>query len=312
VKIASERSMNWIISPLKKYGNIIQLPFEFKKYHPFKSIKPYLIMYGFWDIDCFNMMDVISNEFLNQYFSKKNGGYIPKNPYEALHINEQLNLNKDDLFNINNDILNKKKKITRIKISDFEIKKYSFFNHLSSNKIFDIMNKIMNCKFQLVYGVRNFLFLQNKKIKTNYINFNNLPESRYKNPDQFCLIKINKEHQKANKQIYEREYLIEFKTPLSFLFIRNLILINIDWIPEEVYLIKYKPAQYLYRFFFTHNNKKKIKLNLNDIKFRLNLKNSNINQIRNLVLKSIEELKNIGIVKKFDFINDKNIHVENV
>lgn len=311
MKIASERSINRSFCYVNKTrGTRLNLPisiFEYKKEETlFKEtnrdkIKIFEID-NFINIDCFKMIDILTDKYLKIFYKNNNDGEIPKSPYNY----DSCKITEDEL----KKLLNKKQTIN-LEFSDQEIcnNYYFMFNKVTNSNIHDILMHLCETNFKLYYNCRVYKKFNNNKEKFYYFTFSNL-NSEKEEYQNFFNLEIIDENKGKNGKVYERLYRLKFESQFSKCFLQNIKNINIDWFPSEYYKLLTNNELIFYKFFILpFYNLDTINISLYDVKSRMNIVSNikfNSKRFTELIL---ESLKQKNVIKNYMFSNFENFTV---
>jgi hypothetical protein len=313
VKIASERSINrsfYYSSKIKGFKK--ELPLTSYSYN---DIAPQLmrsdntqfktksfICSDFLDLNCFKFIDVITDKFLKSYYYISNKGTIPLSPYDSCSFKKTEEENAE-IF--------KKCPVHFYEFSDQQITNsygFVFNNNITNSVIFNIIDKLSKCKFNLCFDYRLYKLIDNKP-KVYYLSKSNIDEE----PMHLFEYEVVDQVKGKNDKIYERLYKISFNNWLGIEFLDNIKSVNIDWIPSDYYNLSAYP-QMFYRFFILTEGSKGRKLHLKNISFlnikeKLGLVTENKSYISNFVKSILDILVLKKIVKKYELkYNSVTIH----
>lgn len=299
-KVASERSLNrsfyYVNKELEKNENSIcrykydtdkcslRCPEEFSKSLIFKSD-------NLLSINGFKIIDIVTDKFLKLFYKRINNSSIPKSPYNEITKNSEYSnlIEKNNSFTL--------QFIDSELCSDYQ---FMFNDKLTNFKLFNYINEVANCKFNLIYNYRT-----NKEDK--FINYpiDNLDEQ----PVKLFDCKILKEYRGKNNKIYERSYELNFNSWLGLGFLENIKNINIDWIDEEIYKLT-NMEQIFYKFFILTESNKRTKnhcrnFSLWEIKEKLGLLPLDKNYILQYTKSILKKLEKLDLFESFEFIYDR-------
>ena len=262
----SDRGMNKAIHPVtNKSKHPVTFPLEW--IDP-KSGQSCYINEGYWDEKNFMVMDAIGYMLL----LKEGGDKLPEMPsYIFNNISNIHNLELSLYYpeknvaasNIDVNISAEHK----IKFSDADFRKFTS-QDLSSNQIHDLIHETSKVEFKLCFPVR----MKDKQEKIYQMNY----YSRF-----FEFGFINSQTRKDGI-IQSREYYVTFSTLLGKLFVNNLLSCNNDWIESNFYMLP-SSAQLFYRQFIIHHDMQYLQINMDTIRDRLHLYNTNITEIKDTI-----------------------------
>jgi len=284
--LISERSLNRALIPiLKNKGkNNKDLKFPIK----FSNIE----LSDFWTEKNYLVIDIISTMLIKKYYNDKLHIKIPKN-LEEVEKNSFIE-NIEDLKNIESG-----DKSSSFYFTDSNLYiEFESMRRYSSNQIYDMFKKTSEIIVSMPYNIRTY-----KKIKDNeyfpYLTVN------IENQNIFDLESEIINTSKTGGRIYERKYVITFRSLLGKLLIYNLTTLNFDWINERIENLS-PLSQIFYRIFILDRGLD-AKLNISDIQNKLNLKmNTSISNYK--ILKNIlEELIKSSIIKEYNINKNKRV-----
>lgn len=241
----------------------------------------------FWNSDCFKFMDFIADFTLRKIYGNKNGGTIPKNPYEKTSI-------KNNEIFIQQIITNKALLSNRFfEFSDsWVLENYgNIFGSITNSEFFNILDQTSKCKFKLIYDYR---YHEEKSLKYHYNKYQSNFESFF--DYQILDKKVGK-----NEKVYERLYKLSFNSILGNLFISNLSMINYDWIDYKKYLELSKFEQMFYRFYIL-SKPKKIKIfyiNYFNFKEKIGSLSKDKYSIKSILKQTLEGLKDKKMINDY-------------
>jgi hypothetical protein len=198
-----------------------------------------------WNVNHYIFADVLSDLTINRIF-KSLKKEIPKNPNEIFNNNwfSTFLTKEEDILKsywtnytmngIDKDMFKFSSQALSILIKESELKKqYLFLKKLTPKKLLEVITECSE------YKINRFEFRCNVlgKFQNRIIN---LPE-----PDN--LFRFNVVDEVSDKRgVIDRTYNFIFNTFVGFFFVRNLIMINFDWIDTELYSLS-DYTQLLYR-----------------------------------------------------------------
>ena len=284
--IAIEKATNYCLRPVvkvKRYPKTfpLRLPQIDKNDSNF-------VCRGYWDINNFIMLNIISQEFLRHHYNLD----VPTNHFDSrvtsqlkFGINEQTLKEDEAKLLLGNDPYIESHKyhgkdenqINELAISQSEeildklpdwkfvlrekdiVINYPTFRKHNSSQIYKVLEETSGFRFVCAF---NYKLLQqqssydkNDKLITNYkyrllkIIPGGFVATHYKGFNLFDLKEIPKRATSHDPpRILERDYEISFNNPLAKLFAHNLLFLNLIYVPFEVLELS-RDAQLIYRRF---------------------------------------------------------------
>lgn len=159
-----------------------------------------------------------------------------------------------------------------------------------------IVQKIANTKFKMNYKVKCLLKAPEYNKKGRRTNAGTMIDALYEMNDyqQIFSVDLDEDHFKFN-----------FKSPLGKLILHNMILLDTDWIEDEVLELG-KNSYFIYKRFVLNrisgkNPPAAIELWFEDIKTFLDLKGKNVSSIYSAINKALKEIRNQGLIKDYNW-----------
>lgn len=227
----------------------------------------------------FMILDVIQTMFLKCWFATYNNGTFPKNIYENKKI-----------F----DLENTPERLKNVSINIDTYSLYNDFNFLRNIKIKKLNDLIINtskCKFKVKdYRIKEYDEQPRGKLKYKY--------STYSSDEYESLFNIEEIIKTKNKnKIINIEYKISFKNKLSNFMIYNLAMLNVEWMPLNIYNLS-KNAQFIFRRCLQCKKKHTvIDISTDELKYFLHINYSNITMVNNQIKKILKELEERNIIE---------------
>lgn len=182
------------------------------------------------------------------------------------------------------------KRPLKIQIKDSYLKEQlTFLKEYSSKELHDLIKSTGECALEMTYPIR---FFDGKNYQNFFFINNGIPSTLYR------LLNVNVAKTSKNGHILDREYEIMFDTFLGYYFTQNCTSCYTDLIPEKFYSLS-DYAQLLYRFLILpYYGKAKNPLNLEEIRYRLDLKTRDTYMARKVVRRILEELEAHEFIKQ--------------
>ncbi len=226
----------------------------------------------------FAAIDVIAYLFLLQ-----DGGKLPS---QAISIFENIQ-NLTDHVNGNN-AENTDHNLT-VSFSDKFFRKLSGFNY-SSAQIKKLITETSSCEFKLSYPA--MIFGEGGKKKEYTANM--------KNHSPLFTLSID-DKMRADGNIANRLYTVDFNTTLGIMFIHNLMMKNYGFIDNRHYRLN-PLAQIFFRKYILSNNSSILTIGMDKIIKSLNFTNQNKTIITDSIIKNIlEPLKEKSVILEYSF-----------
>lgn len=290
----SERGINKSIPPVvRKKDQVIEFPFQWVDEKSGHTCE----INNNWGARNYMVMDVIGYILL----LAKGGDIVPKEPVPIFSDISSIQRREKELVpndssriqdlaqeTIESCIDRMKKENHWIKFTDKDFRRNTKID-MSSNEIMNLLLETSRVEFKLTYPVR---IKEGKKSKEQFYRmnvFSRLFEFGYIDKDV-----------RNDGVVQSREYYVSFNTILGELFAHNLLSMNYDWLDNRFYSLP-STSQVFYRRFLIHHDYKDISVNLDTIKRRLNLKDSNItNLIATIENNILRPLVEFGLIDSYE------------
>ena len=175
--------------------------------------------------------------------------------------------------------------------TDSDFRKFTS-RSLSTTDISSLIHRTSQVEFKIVYPIRMKTYDKKKGgySETSYkMNF-------FSRLFEFAYID---DKVRSDGVVRERRYYIFFNTVMGEMFAHNLMLKNYDFIDRRFYTLP-ETAQLFYRRLLIHNNFPVANINLDTIKERLNLSDTNItNLLKTIEQSGLEALKHNGFIESY-------------
>jgi hypothetical protein len=163
-------------------------------------------------------------------------------------------------------------------------------------KFVEYLQKVADTKFKMNYKVKILKKAPEYNKKGLRISAGELEESYYKMQDfeEIFLVKF-----KADK------FQVNFKSILGKMILHNMVILDTDWIPDEVFELK-KNAYFIYKRFLLNrlsgqNPPKEIEIFYEDIKRFLDLNGKNIGGNYGIIERAFKEMQEKGLIKEHSY-----------
>lgn len=239
--------------------------------------KSYFIVDNNWDHRSFMAMDIITSQLCKALF----GEYTPLRNIES----QAFRKSKKEI----DDIL-KNGDYQYVIVNRSEFRQIPYFNKISNERIFSILEKMANTHFTGYYGYRYF----------------NLEINRFKHEKKF--VENDKLIDKVEKE-GKNSFKIYLGSNLAKLYILNVAQMNIDFINESIFDLN-KYCQLLYRYIRSiKTDKSEVKLSFRNVLNKINIHNGNPSRDLHLLRKYLTELENNQFIKGYE-INPVSEHTK--
>lgn len=283
--IPTERSLNRMIYPVvEKSKGKTEFPVVISKNSLknecaplFNLNKPitnnYFSIDNNWDHRNFMVMDIITSKLCVTLFGK----YTP-----IKDINRQSFKKTDKEIQ---EIINHGE-TQWVTLWREELRQIPLFNKLSNNRILGIMKNMTNCHLSGDYEYRYY-----DEVTGRFYH----KKTSIENDTLISEVENDK-----------NKFTVYLGSKLSKLYILNIAQMNVDFMDNKVYGLN-KYSHLLYRFLLGNNNKKDhVRLNINEILYKINIHNTNPSRNLFLVKKYLNELVDNGLVSNYEIINNSD------
>lgn len=166
-------------------------------------------------------------------------------------------------------------------------------------KLQDYLQKIANTKFKMTYKVKCLVKAPEFNKKGKRVHPGKMVDAFYEMDDFQQIFSV---------KLKDDEFGVNFSSPLGKMVLHNTILLDTDWIADEVFELG-KNAFFIYKRFILNrisgkNPSGEIELWFEDIKTFLDLKGKNINGPYSIIDRALKELREKELIKDFNWNND--------
>jgi hypothetical protein len=163
-------------------------------------------------------------------------------------------------------------------------------------KFVEYLQKVADTKFKMNYKVKILKKAPEYNKKGLRISAGELEDSYYNMQDfeEIFLVKIEGD-----------KFQVNFKSILGKMILHNMVILDTDWIPDEVFELK-KNTYFIYKRFLLNrlsgqNPPKEIELSYEDIKRFLDLNGKNIGGNYGIIERAFKEMQEKGLIKEHSY-----------
>jgi len=309
MKIAFERSIRNSLYPvIHRKNRGISKDFETECFECHRSSN---VAFNF-SVDHILLTNIVHDAITRVHFEKVNGGLVPRtirDPviYEAKTLFEESSMEEYfDSFDPNETWAPPQKPWLDIHYEKFlDLYPFLYDIRIGPRKMATIFNQLDQISFNLKLKLR-FLETQSYQLPdhsshTKVINRVRAFSTLGKRPSKLFSVQV-KDEIRDGRGLKDVLFGIEFDSFFSHAAIQGICLLNIDYVPEEIYTSKL--GEYAKRFyiFFLVGKVSKEPLKLKDIVDRLQLTDCRRDQADKSVRSLLAKLKEKGFIKNFEIL----------
>ncbi len=165
-----------------------------------------------------------------------------------------------------------------------------------NKKLYEYVAKIAETKFKLNYKVKCLIKAPEYNQKGKRTHPGTMIDAFYEMDDFQQIFSVD---------LKEDQFMLNFKSPLGKMVLHNMLVLDTDWVPDEVFELG-KNAYFIYKRFILNrisgnNPPGEIELWFEEISTFLDLNGKNVSSIYSAIDQALQEICNKGLIKDYSW-----------